>query len=254
MRCVGDPNFCMEKTSVRTKAGKNRAIPAAIVDLDGTLFNGYIWQSLTRHHLQKRFKIPTLLIYLIPHLLLLPLFRLGLISADYFYRTWGENMAWLLGGVSVERGEAIWRWLVEEEICPNLRPEVISAVQWHQEAGHHVILLSGTFQPLLETLVEKLDLDGAIGTPLAMRGDAYQGRITKPLNIGDGKMSRIKAYSASQVNPLALQESFFYTDSIVDLPVMEMVGNPVAVYPDAELAGLAASRGWEILGEQKKTP
>jgi phosphoserine phosphatase len=45
-----------------------------------------------------------------------------------------------------------------------------------------------------------------------------------------------------------LTKSYFYTDSIVDAPVMEMFGNPVAVYPDSELGRLAAVRGWSVIG------
>ena len=43
--------------------------------------------------------------------------------------------------------------------------------------------------------------------------------------------------------------SYFYTDSVVDAPALEMFGHPVAVYPDSELASLAAARGWPVIGD-----
>ena len=49
-----------------------------------------------------------------------------------------------------------------------------------------------------------------------------------------------------------LSQSFAYGDSIFDVPVLELVGNPVAVYPDDELWNYASQRGWRILGEPKE--
>ncbi len=227
---------------------------AAIVDLDGTLYDGYIWQALTRHHLRHQFKLINLFVYLFPHLLLLPIFRLGWISTDFFYRIWGENMAWLVRNVTFAKGGEIWDWLISEEIVPNLRPEVMTAIKMHKKQGHLVILLSGTFQPLLQEMVERLDLDAAVGTPLAVKNGRYLGKIVQPLNIGEGKVKRLITFSKMMDFAIDLQEAFFYTNSIVDLPVMERVGKPVAVYPDNELAHLAAERGWTIIGDHKTTP
>jgi len=50
-----------------------------------------------------------------------------------------------------------------------------------------------------------------------------------------------------------LSQSFAYGDSISDVPLLELVGNPVAVYPDSQLWDHASQRGWRILGEPKET-
>jgi phosphoserine phosphatase len=67
-------------------------------------------------------------------------------------------------------------------------------------------------------------------------------------------VDRLVTYCKNVDLGIDLQKSYFYTDSIVDLPVLERVGNPVAVHPDSELATLAVERGWKIIGDQKTIP
>ena len=221
---------------------------AAFFDLDGTLFNGYVWRALRRHHEARRFKLPTLYGYLLSHIALWPLKNAGLVSEEAFYRAWGENMAWLVRDVRVERAQAIWEWVTDHEILPNLRPEMREALARHRAEGQRVALLSGTFQPLLEVVAARVGVDGAVGTPLARRDGRYVGKITPPLGVGAGKAERLRGYLAGPGRGIDLSESFLYTDAIADAPVLEMVGHPVAVYPDARLAALAAERGWPVIG------
>lgn len=219
---------------------------AAFFDLDGTLFGGYVWRALRRHHETHRFKLPTLYTYLLSHIALWPLKNAGLISEEFFYRAWGENMAWLVRDVRVERAQAIWEWVTEREILPNLRPEMREALARHRAEGHRVALLSGTFQPLLEVVADRVQADGAVGTPLAQRDGRYLGRIVPPLGVGMGKAARLRDYAAK--HRIDLAASFVYTDAFTDAPVLEMVRHPVAVYPDTRLAALAAERGWPVIG------
>lgn len=221
---------------------------AAFFDLDGTLYDGYVWRALQRHHETHRFKLPTLYAYLAAHIALWPLKNAGLVPEDFFYQAWGRNMAWLVSGVPIERARAIWEWITEEEIMPNLRPEMQVAIGHHRTAGHRVVLLSGTFQPLLEAVAARLDADAAIGTPLARQDGRYLGKIVPPLGVGMGKAERLQAYLAEAGRGIDHSASYFYTDAISDAPVLEMVGHPVAVYPDARLAALAAERGWPVIG------
>ncbi len=221
---------------------------AALFDLDGTLYEGYIWQALTRHHTAHRFKRAILYAYLGLHLPLWPMMKAGLISAGAFYHAWGANMAWLVRGVPLDRAHAIWDWLIEDQILPRLRPEMAAALSAHRAAEHRVLLLSGTFQPLLERLADRLEIEGAIATPLARQGGRYTGKIVPPLSIGQGKLQRLERYLSGDGQGISLDRSYFYTDSIVDVPLLEKVGHPVAVYPDSQLADMAALRGWQIVG------
>lgn len=223
---------------------------AAFFDLDGTLFGGYVWRALRRHHEAHRFKLFTLYGYLLSHIALWPLKNAGLVSEEFFYQAWGKNMAWLVSGVRVERAQAIWEWVTDHEILPNLRPEMRESLAHHQADGRHVVLLSGTFQQLLEVVAARVGADGAVGTPLAQRDGCYLGRIIPPLGVGAGKAARLRDYAAG--HRIDLAASFVYTDAFTDAPVLEMVGHPVAVYPDARLAALAAERGWPVIGTVAK--
>lgn len=225
---------------------------AAFFDLDGTLFDGYVWRALRRHHETHSFKLPTLYTYLLSHIALWPLRNARLISEEFFYRAWGENMAWLVKGVRIERAQAIWEWVADHEILPNLRPEMRAALARHRAEGHRVILISGTFLPLLQIVAARVMADGAIGTPLAQQDGRFSGRIIHPLGVGEGKAARLRDYLDKIGQEINLAASFLYTDAFVDSPVLEMVGHPVAVYPDTRLATLAAKRGWTVIGTVTK--
>ena len=89
-----------------------------------------------------------------------------------------------------------------------------------------------------------------MGTQLEVSNGRFTGRIKEPLCFGEGKAARLQAL-LSRYPDVDLSRSYAYADSIFDLPFLEMVGNPVAVYPDPELAALARERGWEIIGTVK---
>jgi HAD superfamily hydrolase (TIGR01490 family) len=224
---------------------------AAFIDLDGTLYDGYLWQALFRHHKQFRFKRAALYTFIAFHLPLWLLSRGRLLSKNFFYQTHAANLAWLLAGVSVKQADGIWRWVIDNEILPGLRPEMEAAIEKHQSRGHRVILISGSFAPLLNELAVCLGVE-AIATPLAVKNGQYTGKIIPPLNVGQGKVERLKQFLAGPGKEIDLATSYFYTDAIVDAPVLEMFGYPVVVYPDRELANLATARGWLVIGSNHK--
>lgn len=115
---------------------------------------------------------------------------------------------------------------------------------------HHIFLISGSFTSLPDKSALKLAVEGAIATPLAIEDRHSTGKIVPPLNIGQGKVARLRHFLGSAGKEIDLNRSYFYTDSIVDAPVMEMFAHPVAVYPNQKLARLAASHGWLVIGDR----
>lgn len=219
---------------------------AAFIDFDGTICEIYLWQCLFAHHRLKRFKLLTLYAFIAFHFPIWLLYEAKILSKKFFHTLHATNLAWLIQGVSIPRSELIWDWVIENQILPRIRPEMKEIIRHHQNAGREIFLISGSFQPLLDKLAVVMGLDGVIATPLEKKNNRYTGKIIPPLCIGDGKTHRLLQFLESQ-HEIDLSDSYFYTDSNLDLPVMELFGHPGAVYPDEFLAREAQKREWPII-------
>jgi HAD superfamily hydrolase (TIGR01490 family) len=224
---------------------------AAFFDLDGTLCSEHVWHAFNRYFTEHRRRRLLLNAFLAVHFSLWPLYRLGLLSQERFFRMWINNMPWLLVGLRPEQGQEIFQWVTDEVLIPTLRPDVASVLRQHQAEGHLVILVSGAFEELLTCLGERLGVQHVIGTRLEVKRGRYSGRAVKPC-FGQDKV--ILLTELLKRNDLAVDfgQSFAYGDSISDVPVLERVGNPVAVYPDEELRDYASQREWRIIGQSEK--
>jgi len=221
-------------------------VSAAIFDLDGTLFTGHVWQGLSRYLQRRRRNRLWLYTFMATHMPLGFLYQLHLMDGGQMRLTWSRHMSWMLRGMSVTEGVRAFTWVTDEYVMPLLRPDVAALLREHQARGERVILLSGAFQPLLEIIGERLGVEVAIGTQLEQRDGRYTGRALGPACQGEGKAVRLRAYLAGEGSDVDPGVCNAYADSIFDLPVLETVGHPVAVYPDEELAALAVQRGWPI--------
>ena len=228
-------------------------ISAAIFDLDGTLFTGHVWLGLSRYLRRYRRNRLWLYAFMAIHLPLSLPCQVHLMDRGKMRLTWARNMSWMLRGMSMTDGMRAFTWITDEYIMPLLRPDVAALLCEHQERGERVILLSGAFQPLLEVIGQRLGVDVVLGTRPEQRDGRYTGRALEPTCQGEGKAMRLRAYLAGQGNDVDPSVCSAYADSIFDLPVLEMVGHPVAVYPDEELATLAAQRGWPIVSHSVTT-
>ncbi len=141
----------------------------------------------------------------------------------------------------------IFEWIVSNYVMKLLRPDIMALLQRHKKERHTTIVLSGSFSDFLEIIKQRLDVEHVVGTKIEMVNDICSGRIVKPLCFGINKARLLKEFISQAKLNIDLTSSFAYADSIVDVPVLEMVGNPVATYPDKKLLDLARCRGWQIL-------
>jgi HAD superfamily hydrolase (TIGR01490 family) len=224
------------------------AITAAIFDLDGTLFNGHVWLAVTRHHRSQCVNRRWLYAYVALHMPLWFFHKLHLMSGERARYVWARNMAWALRGFEQAQAGAMFAWIADEYVTPLLRPDVVERLRYHQTEGQRVMLLSGAFEGLLAVVGERLGVDEVLGTRLEQRDGRYTGRALLPVCQGWGKAERLRAYLSGAGKCIDLTASYAYADSFTDRPVLEMVGHPVAVYPDERLAALAGQQGWPVLG------
>jgi HAD superfamily hydrolase (TIGR01490 family) len=219
----------------------------ALFDFDGTLYTGHIWQDIARHHWHARRHRRWVMAYLAWNMAPLPLYKAGLMSTAAFFRTWGETMSWLLRNWTLGEAQTLFETLIDEQILPNLRADVLALLREHDAQGHLVALVSGTFAPFLEMIAQRIAVSHAIGTPLVVHDGRYTGRIVPPLCQGEGKPRRVELYVKQQDLAVDWAASYAYADRGTDVPLLNLVGHPVAVYPDEALRAHAQQQGWPVI-------
>jgi HAD superfamily hydrolase (TIGR01490 family) len=133
-----------------------------------------------------------------------------------------------------------------EGILPRIYPEMVAEVRSHQDAGRPAFIVSAASSGIVELLARVLDMEGGIGTRYEVDGDGrYTGRLVGGLNYGALKVEPMRRFADE--HGIDLGRSWGYSDSGSDLPMLELVGNPVAVNPDSRLARVAAERGWRVM-------
>ena len=149
-----------------------------------------------------------------------------------------------LRGKSAERVARLARDCFEQEIERRLLPSAIERLRWHQRAGHHVVLLSGTLDLLLAPLAEYLGVEACTGTEIEIVNQCLTGRI-----VGLHPYGAAKAECLTKINCKAtfdLARSFAYADCYADRYLLAAVGHPVATNPDRRLRRVAERHGWMI--------
>src|SRR5438034_7412858 len=130
-------------------------------------------------------------------------------------------------------------------ILPRVYPQMLDVAWRHQDAGRPVYIVTAASQEIADLLATVLVFDGGIGARSEVRDGGYTGRPDGPFTYREGKAEAIREVAAAEGYDLA--ESYAYSDSESDLPMLRAVGHPVAVNPDAELSRVAREDGWEIL-------
>jgi HAD superfamily hydrolase (TIGR01490 family) len=137
------------------------------------------------------------------------------------------------------------RWFAED-VIPHVTERGRQRVAEHQVQGHVLGIVSASTQYVVGPLAAHLGFPGQyVCTHLESEDGHLTGQVVPPVCYGAGKVVWAERFAAEQDVDLA--SSFFYTDSITDLPLLERVGCPVAVNPDPRLRRLARKRGWTVV-------
>jgi HAD superfamily hydrolase (TIGR01490 family) len=131
-------------------------------------------------------------------------------------------------------------------ILPRVFPQMLEEVYAHQDAGRPTFIVSAAGNGVVEQLAHVLGMDGGIGTRYEVDGEGnFTGRLDGPFVYGEGKVTAMEEFA--ERHGIELAESYAYSDSLSDLPMLRAVGNPVAVNPDPPLAAIAREEGWQTL-------
>ncbi len=157
-------------------------------------------------------------------------------------------MSALVKGWPVDQVKAIVREGLSAVIDPIIYDEALVLFDEHHAAGRDVIVISSSGTEVIEPICEDLGADRAIGTQVEVVDGKYTGEILF-YAYGQGKADAMQQLSEDEGYDLAA--SYAYTDSITDLPMLEIVGHPIATNPDKELRAVAKERVWPVLDFEK---
>jgi HAD superfamily hydrolase (TIGR01490 family) len=192
-----------------------------------------------------------------------PLLQAGMISRRLMARAlWSQLIFQIFGAneekmrkvresaLRVTRGwdQAHIRQIVGDNLTEVIEPivydEALELMREHQRAGRTVFIVSASPEEIVEPLGSYLGVDGVIATRSRVDDE---GRYTGEVEFYSyGPLKAEAMREVAERNGIDLQDSYAYSDSITDLPMLEAVGRPVVVNPDRDLARIARERQWEI--------
>jgi HAD superfamily hydrolase (TIGR01490 family) len=156
-----------------------------------------------------------------------------------------ERALGLVGGLTETQvlglAESIW----EDRIKPRLYAETVDLTQEHLAKGHEVWLVSATPWEIGDLMARRLGLTGALGTRAVVVDGVYTGELIGHVLHNERKAEAVRQLAADAGADLA--DSWAYSDSRNDIPLLQLVGHPVVVNPDVILAHHAQQRGWPVL-------
>ncbi|MEZ4885077.1 MAG: HAD-IB family hydrolase [Chitinophagales bacterium] len=150
--------------------------------------------------------------------------------------------------VFIEVGEEVYSKYLAHSIYPESRALVAA----HVAKGHTVAIISAATPYQVNPIARDMGIEHVMCTRMEVVGDTFTGKVIEPACWGEGK-----AFAAQELTrefDLDLSKSYFYTDSAEDMPLMDIVGNPRAMNPDAKLASVAYENDWPIYRFNEEVP
>jgi HAD superfamily hydrolase (TIGR01490 family) len=213
-------------------------VPASYFDVDGTLVSTNLVQPTVFYLLNQATPKQTLQ-------------RVGraLLNAPRMIvaemvdrRTFNELLFSSYEGMSEDRLVLLADEVFEKVIKPSMYRSALDLIQKSRDAGHEIVLVSGTLDVILRLVADHIGGATIIGNRLEMKTGIATGKLLKPVIAGPEKARIIREHARS--NRHDLDDCFAFSDSYSDLPMLSVVGHPAAVNPDKRLALLAKAYSW----------
>ena len=149
-----------------------------------------------------------------------------------------------LQGLPARSITALARECYHTLIRPRLSRAGWDCLRQHQRQGHRIVVLTGSLEGLMLPLQEEVQADWLVATRLETCQGRYTGRLAGLHPRGDNKLRLLR--QLSQAAGFDLSRSYAYADHIADLPLLEQVGQPVAVNPCRRLRRAAREKSWPV--------
>ena len=207
----------------------------AFFDLDQTLLAGFSAASFFRERLLSGRMAPREVVDSALGALSFALGRVGfsgmMASATAAYQGMEESSMYEIG-----------QQVFDKHLVTQIYPESRALVEAHQKMGHTLAIISSATRYQAEPLARDMDIPHMLCTMLEVEDGFFTGQVIRPTCWGEGKA--IAGRELAEEEGLDLGESYFYTDSHEDMPLLAIVGHPRPLNPNTTLARIARQRGW----------
>ena len=141
--------------------------------------------------------------------------------------------------------QSLHREFMQTDIAPIILPAGRELLQKHRDMGDTLLIITATNRFVTAPIAEELGVENLLATEPEQLDGRYTGRVTGTPTFKEGKVKRLHEWLAATHH--SLDGSWFFSDSLNDIPLLEIVTHPVAVDPDDTLAQHAEMRGWPIM-------
>lgn len=140
----------------------------------------------------------------------------------------------------------IWRdQYIQEKIQPILLDKAMTLLADHRQQEHELLIITATNNFLTEPIAGLFGISHLIASNAELKDGQFTGKPVGVPAYAEGKVTRLKSWLQEQGN--TPEESWFYSDSHNDIPLLECVDHPIAVDPDDLLLAEVEKRGWPII-------
>lgn len=147
--------------------------------------------------------------------------------------------------------QTLHKQFMQEKIRPVMLPKAEDLLETHRTHGDTLLIITATNRFITEPIAKELGVENLIATNPEIIDGKYTGSISGTPCFREGKVTRLKEWLTDNQENLA--SSWFYSDSHNDLPLLELVTQPVAVDPDETLSQHAQTKGWPIISLRGET-
>ena len=210
----------------------------AFFDLDRTITKAVSGSSLVRNAFRKGLLKPSNMLKAI------------CLSAAYMLtmkdpvKIMNDMIQWVKG-IREEDFSRLCSDTFQEILLPSIHSEAIAEIEMHKKNNASTVILSSSLIQICREMADHLGMDDIVCSELEISDGRLTGFPKGSLCYGREKISGLTSYC--EKNNSKIEDAWYYGDSISDLPVLNIVGNPVCVNPDRMLLKSARKNGWKIL-------
>ena len=210
---------------------------AALFDFDGTIIAGYSATAILKEKIKRREMTAEEVV------------ETANVMAQYAMGGMGfsglmTGAAKFMKGVTEDSYFEFGEELYEKHIARKVYPEARELIEAHRAKGHTIAIVSSATIYQIEPTARDLDIEHVLCSQYEVENGEFTGNIIRPLCFGEGKV--LAAEALAKTYKLKLDKSYFYSDSYDDIELLERVGKPRPLNPNAKLREVAMERGWPL--------